>query len=146
MSDKSDAKDWNELLRAVMEQARFSLQAEFDPQWTPDRQHEVRRRYAALKEGLEKLRGVLGQLPFLRIETDTPLQEHVVEWRDGEDRTRLEMYVDLDGKVVVKTRAGVQDPKTETVDRASYDGPDEALKDVFAAVYRVVSTIRHRAG
>lgn len=146
VSDKSDAKDWNEILRAVMEQARVSLKAEFDPQWTPDRQHEVRRRNLALKEGLDKLRGVLGNVPFLRIETDTPLQEHIVEWRDADDRTRLEIYADFDGKVIVKTRTGIQDPRSEQVDKAEYADTEEALKDVFAAVYRVVSSIRHRGG
>ncbi len=131
----ADDIDWDTVLRAVLVHARNMVNA--DRTAAVGKTDEVSRKIELLREGLNRLRDIVGEAAWIGIDTYSPSLELLVAWEVEDDKTRIEVTVDFDAAIQVITRINPYEKGRERASRrVSYDEA-EVLRDIYSAVLRI---------
>jgi hypothetical protein len=131
----ADDIDWDTVLRAVVLHARNMVNA--DRTAAVGKADEVSRKIDQLREGLNRLRDIVGEAAWIGIDTYSPSLQLLVAWEVENDRTRIEVTVDFDAAIQVITRISPYEKGRERASRrVSYDEA-EVLRDIYTAVLRI---------
>jgi hypothetical protein len=131
----ADDVDWDTVLRAVLLHARQMVNA--DRTAAVGKGDEVARKIEFMREGLNRLRDIVGDASWIGIDTYSPSLELLIAWEVENDKSRIEVTVDFDAAIQIITRVNPYEKgKERATRRVSYD-EEEVVRDIYAAVLRV---------
>jgi hypothetical protein len=131
----ADDVDWDTVLRAVLLHARQMVNA--DRTAAVGKGDEIARKIEFMREGLNRLRDIVGDAQWIGIDTYSPSLELLVAWEVENDKSRIEVTVDFDAAIQIITRVNPYEKgKERATRRISYD-EEEVVRDIYAAVLRI---------